>query len=857
MPSRSNKRSTLYLGKTGQTVTIRESNRIGSGGEGTVYALSGPDNLVAKIYDGRRGPPDGIGDKLALMIAAPPNIPTDASVSVSIAWPLDTLHRGRKRSGQPNPESLIGYIMPKITGAYSVVNYYSPQLRRSSQIASNYGDLLRIAINVAAATRGIHDENRVIGDINQSNIFARPDCGVTLIDTDSFQVMNEATGYVHGCEVKTPEYTPPELQGHPAERRVAEHDRFGMSVLIYQLLMQGGHPYDGSDPSSGGESTIDRRIRDGQFRHMVAGNAGAASLVNRTLWHALTPDLQNLFRSSFVFGHSDNTLRPPPFRWMSELAKAADSLATCSRDSRHSYFGHLQNCTWCELANALNSTDLFHTSMTRAAPRQAVRSTVAKPPQTPQPPRIPQKESGRTRRVRTRQIDLGSKSRGRLTNSQNSVHRSGSYARYFTFTLNSETSVTIDLESSQFDAYLYLYDEDGRLSREDDDSGSGTSARIQESLLPGRYVIEATSRESGETGSFNLTLSELSTSATKRGRLTDSEGSINRNGSYARHYKFTLNSETSVTIDLESSQFDAYLYLSDEDGRLLREDDDSGSGTSARIQESLLPGRYVIEATSHESGATGHFKLTVEGASDIVRTREPNLSGGALPFFEDGTMVGRWTGNSSISAHRSDCYARHYSFELNSRSIVTIDLESSRDAYLYLIDSAGERIASDDDSGEGTNARIRETLQAGFYTIEATTYGNRQTGSFELTLQRRSVPQFVEDGTTVGSWTRISSMSAHRNGCYARHYSFELNSRSIVTIDLESSRDAYLYLIDSAGERIASDDDSGGGTNARIRETLQAGFYTIEATTFGSRETGSFELTLQMREHGWLDFLFG
>ncbi|MBN1845431.1 MAG: PPC domain-containing protein, partial [Sedimentisphaerales bacterium] len=60
---------------------------------------------------------------------------------------------------------------------------------------------------------------------------------------------------------------------------------------------------------------------------------------------------------------------------------------------------------------------------------------------------------------------------------------------------------------------------------------------------------------------------------------------------------------------------------------------------------------------------------------------------------------------------------------------------SELDSYLYLYDSRGHRLAEDDDSGEGTDARIVFTMEAGSqYYIRADAF-RRSTGSYTLKLQ--------------------------------------------------------------------------------------------------------------------------
>ena len=86
---------------------------------------------------------------------------------------------------------------------------------------------------------------------------------------------------------------------------------------------------------------------------------------------------------------------------------------------------------------------------------------------------------------------------------------------------------------------------------------------------------------------------------------------------YARFYAFTLSAESDVTIDL-SSTADTYLYLrtgtSTDDSPIHENDDiDSANGNyNSRIEETLAPNTYTIEATTYAAGTTGPFTLGVK-----------------------------------------------------------------------------------------------------------------------------------------------------------------------------------------------------------------------------------------------------
>ena len=228
-----------------------------------------------------------------------------------------------------------------------------------------------------------------------------------------------------------------------------------------------------------------------------------------------------------------------------------------------------------------------------------------------------------------------------------SENRPRNFSRFYTFTLQNATTVTITLASAQ-DAYLYLMQGVGTsgavLHENDDFSSSSSNSRIQETLQPGSYTIEATAYTSDTAGDFTLTVEGLGVAAGKPPTATpthtptacftpvDADATFNeswgsecqsenRPRNFSRFYTFTLQNATTVTITLASAQ-DAYLYLMQgvgTSGAVLHENDDfSSSSSNSRIQETLQPGSYTIEATAYTSDTAGDFTLTVEGLSNAA-----------------------------------------------------------------------------------------------------------------------------------------------------------------------------------------------------------------------------------------------
>ncbi|HEY3172072.1 MAG TPA: PPC domain-containing protein [Thermoanaerobaculia bacterium] len=79
-------------------------------------------------------------------------------------------------------------------------------------------------------------------------------------------------------------------------------------------------------------------------------------------------------------------------------------------------------------------------------------------------------------------------------------------------------------------------------------------------------------------------------------------------------------------------------------------------------------------------------------------------------------------------------------------------------------------------------------------------------------------------------------------------YSFSGSSGQQVTIDMSSAAfDSFLFLLDPSGSNVvATDDNSGGGNNARIVSTLtESGTWFIVANSYSGNQFGAYTLALQ------------
>lgn len=77
-------------------------------------------------------------------------------------------------------------------------------------------------------------------------------------------------------------------------------------------------------------------------------------------------------------------------------------------------------------------------------------------------------------------------------------------------------------------------------------------------------------------------------------------------------------------------------------------------------------------------------------------------------------------------------------------------------------------------------------------------------------------------------------------------YTFEGRRGDRITIEMSSTEvDPFIILLAPDGQNVGQDDDSGGGSNARLSAALPAdGIYTVLANTYQAGETGSYSLRL-------------
>jgi len=205
---------------------------------------------------------------------------------------------------------------------------------------------------------------------------------------------------------------------------------------------------------------------------------------------------------------------------------------------------------------------------------------------------------------------------------------SGEFVDTYEFEGSPGQHVSIDLRSPAFDTYLILKDPAGEQTENDDadDGGVGHSSIEADLTEAGTYQVMVTSYESGERGSYDLSIdptaaserspsdrevTTLAVGAPVNGDLGTSDPTFEA-GEYHDLYVFDGDEGETIRLELSSSDFDTYLGLVTPSGEEIANDDFEGDAERSVIALTLPEaGRYRVQATSYGAAETGRYRLAL------------------------------------------------------------------------------------------------------------------------------------------------------------------------------------------------------------------------------------------------------
>lgn len=232
----------------------------------------------------------------------------------------------------------------------------------------------------------------------------------------------------------------------------------------------------------------------------------------------------------------------------------------------------------------------------------------------------------------------------------------------------------------------------------------------------------------------------------EQGRLARGDDTLDT-GEFVDSYTFQGTPNQRVTIDLSSEDFDGYLVLIPPKGEQLENDDaEDDSGHSVIETDLQQRGTYRVLVTSFEEGETGRYELRISFDRAARGTSARRRDSVAIAYGQ--TRTDRL---EDADALNQDKYADTYTFDGRSGDRVVVELQSEDfDTVLTLIPPDGAEIENDDADGSQDLSRVELTLPAsGRYRIVASSYDDKETGDYRLTLRRTAAANGRRDTPTA------------------------------------------------------------------------------------------------------------
>ncbi|WP_375498073.1 pre-peptidase C-terminal domain-containing protein [uncultured Nostoc sp.] len=435
---------------------------------------------------------------------------------------------------------------------------------------------------------------------------------------------------------------------------------------------------------------------------------------------------------------------------------------------------------------------------------------------------------------------------------------------YYKFTLNSSSIVTLSLTglAANSDANLILTDSTGATITAPNLSGNASeNIRFTLNNQPSNTYYARIYLVTGTVSTtYNLTMSAeaiqdsgiADDTTTLANTNRDISASVNA-GSYSAtdfvastgkgnitdpsdYYKFTLNNNGTIGINLNPSSGNADIQLLNSSGQSLQPAATSTqTGTNPdSINRSLAAGTYYVQVYANADST--NYNLQVNFTADA-----PDQGGNTLATATTINLPA--TISDLVSTVDTQDY---YKFTLASSALVDIKFTSlSADANLTLQNQNGSNIVTTSQSGTTLDQIRRSLLNPGTYNILVTPGAGTTTANYTLSVVAQTIGA-DQAGNSQGAAQNLGTL----NGSISRsefvgnidtndYYKFNLNSTSSFNLTLSGLSDnADVQLIRGSNGQTIPYTNQTGSTNETITNLpLSAGTYYIRIYASGSAET--------------------
>lgn len=321
-----------------QRQTVQLSAAIAQGAAGTIHHIDGSAGDVVKLYKDPETLPE-YEEKIGAMLGAPPSLARfvqNGRTYVQIAWPTAKVF---DETGK-----FAGFKMPEVDfqASTELENMLQKSARKQKKLPEFYGVRVLLAANMAALCAELHKLGHYMVDMKPVNMRFYPQSSyMAILDTDGFSINGKRR---LPARQFSDEYIAPEAKGKAPESLGEEQDRFSLAVIIFRLLNNGIHPFQGVDQADH-PTNLQDRIFAGLYAYGMKSHRSVDPAPSSI--HAY---LETTTRALFDRAFTKPQDRPSAAEWRDHLNKfiVDKTLVRCAHnEADHAHFS--KGCGLCEL----------------------------------------------------------------------------------------------------------------------------------------------------------------------------------------------------------------------------------------------------------------------------------------------------------------------------------------------------------------------------------------------------------------------------------------------------------------------------------------------------------------------------
>ncbi|HYT94754.1 MAG TPA: PPC domain-containing protein [Gemmataceae bacterium] len=309
-----------------------------------------------------------------------------------------------------------------------------------------------------------------------------------------------------------------------------------------------------------------------------------------------------------------------------------------------------------------------------------------------------------------------------------------------------------------------------------------------------------------------------------------------------RNYDHNFVKGKSYLIDLESTDFDAYLRLEDPRGVQVAVDDDSGGNLNARISHTATEtGTFRLIATGYGRDTRGKFTLTVREI--VVREARP----ADLKLGESTKTIK----DKVTASDGTDPLGRHYKayeFAGQPAKLYRVELQGIDNALLRLLDDAGRVIRQSNSGAKGETTLTFRPKADGNYRLLVGSGQLGNTGDFQLSVTA-SVPRegkvtTIDPSKAVKIAGQLTSADGtDREGRYCRIFKFQAAAGKEYRFEARGPVDPRLRLENADGKRLQDENYGDTGYSHLSFRPSRTAMHQLVLSAGRPDQTGAFTLT--------------